>query len=123
MPINSVAKANAVAAVVEALGKSLGEPGTDPFLFLPEPRSLKAFLRAPLHVQQAWGKAAKQEAKGLIYNMKAFKTVKDVGKHKKVIPFMLTLKCKIDKHGLIDKLKGIIAFRGNSCTPKRGMDS
>ena len=52
----------------------------------------------------------KKEAKGLICNMKALETVKNVGKHKKVIPLMLTLKCKINKDGLIDELKGRMVF-------------
>ena len=107
---NSATAANAVAAVNEVLGESLGEPGSDPSPFLPEPRSLKASLRAPLHAQQAWGKAVKKEAKGLICNKKVFKTVKDVGKHEKVIPLMLILKCKINKYGQIDKLKGRTVF-------------
>ena len=69
---NSAAAANAVAAVKEALGKSLGEPGTDPSPLLPEPRGLKALLRALLHAQQAWGKAVKKEAKSLICDMNSW---------------------------------------------------
>ena len=67
-------------------------------------------------------KAVKKEAKCLIYDMKVFKIVKDVGKHVKVIPLMLMSKCKINKHGLMDKLKGQIVFQGNLYTPKEGMD-
>ena len=63
------------------------------------------------------------EAKGLMCNMKVFKIVKDVGKHEKVIPLILILKCKIDKYGLMDKLKGRIVFRGDLYTPEGGMDS
>ena len=120
---DSVAAANAVAAVKQALGESLGKPGTDPSPFLPELRSLKASLRALMHVQQAWEKAVKTEAKGLIHDVKVFETVKDVGKHEKAIPLMLTLKCKINKCGLINESKGRMEFQGNLHTPKGGMDS
>ena len=61
-----------MAATEEVLGKSLVEPGSDPSPFSPEPESLKVSLRAPLCVQQAWGKATKKEAKRLSCNMKVF---------------------------------------------------
>ena len=119
---DSAAAANVMADVTEALGVSLGKPGTDPSPFLPDPRSLQASLRAPLHAQPAWGKALKKETKGLICDMKVFEMVKDVSRYWKVIPLMLALKCKIDTHGLINELKGRTVFRGNLCTPEGGMD-
>ena len=49
--------------------------------------------------------------------------VKDVGKHEKVIPLMLILKCKINKCSLMDKLKRLMVFCGDFHTPEGEMDS
>jgi len=53
------------AALTEVLP---GEPGSDPALFLPEPRGLYEIIKLPPHLRKAWLAALVKEFKGLVSN-------------------------------------------------------
>ena len=111
----------ATASVANAIKETLGEPGTDPTPFLPEPRGIRTLLKSPIHIKKAWGKAITKETKGLIFDMNVFEKIEAMV-DEAIVPLMLVLKCKIDKLGLIDKLKARMVFRGDIFEPQEGMD-
>ena len=99
-----------------------GEPGSDPLPFLPEPNRLPQILRLPDHIQQPWLKAFVKEIKGLIVNNQCF-SIEDPQPQDHVVPLMEVFKCKLDKFGMVDKLKCRIVFRGDLHHPSADLDS
>jgi len=99
-----------------------GEPGMDPTPFLPEPRDVRQVIRLPVHIKRAWQKSFVKEIKGLIVAKKVF-AKEDPGPDDAVVPLMCVFKCKLDKFGMIDKLKSRGVFRGDLYTPTDGSDS
>jgi len=97
-----------------------GEPGMDPTPFLPEPRDVRQIIRLPVHIKDAWGRSFVKEVRGLIVKVFA---KEDPGPDDTVIPLMCVFKCKLNKFGMIDKLKSRAVFRGDLYTPMDGSDS
>ena len=97
------------AALTEVLP---GEPGSDPALFLPEPRGLYEIIKLPPHLRKAWLAALVKEFKGLVSNQTfSIEPMKD---DDKIMDAMDVYKCKIAKDGTIDKLKCRIVCRGDT---------
>jgi len=99
-------------AIVNAISCTLGEPGTDPSPFHPEPKSVRQVLRLPPATKRAWGKSFYKEIKGLVVVKQCF-AMEDPLPGEEVIPLMAIFRCKLDKLGLIDKLKARAVFRGD----------
>jgi hypothetical protein len=106
---------------LNAMQEGLGDPGTDPGPFLPEPRDVWQIIRGPTHVRQAWSKPFYKEVKGLVHLRQVFK-MEDPKPGEPVVPIMMVFKCKIDMFGMIDKLKCRAVFRGDLHTPTDDMD-
>ena len=100
-----------------------GEPGSDPLPFLPEPSRLQQVLKLPDHLREAWLKAWIKEIRGLIIGNECFSLEGEPGPDDKIIPLMEVFKCKLNKFGLVDKLKLRIVFRGDLHTPSNHLDS
>jgi hypothetical protein len=100
----------------------LGESGTDPLPFLPEPKCLRDILRLPEDIRNAWLKSFIIEVTGLILKNKCFE-ISEVDPGKRAVPIMEIFKCKIDKDGRIDKLKTRLVFRGDLHKPTEDIDS
>ena len=109
-------------ATATTIPTDLGSSGSDPALFLPEPRRLKEVLQLPSRICRGWLAAWVKEIKGMIFRRNSFK-LEDPTADDKVIPIMEVFKCKIDMHGLIDKLKCRIVFRGDLYEPLNPQDS
>jgi hypothetical protein len=120
MPPDIAAMATEV--LKETLPKPLGDPGTDPTAFLPEPCTMKQVLRKPFPVRAAWTKAFVKELRGLVFTQQAV-AIDDPWSDDEVVPVKEIFKCKLDKTGEIDKLKCRIVFRGDLYDPKDPMDS
>ena len=101
-----------VRTYAHAVERMLGEPGTDPTPFHPEPRSVQQIINAPAAIRAAWTKAFYKELKGLIVVKQSF-AIEDPLPDDPVIPLHAVAKCKLDKFGLIDKLKLRAVFRGD----------
>ena len=99
-------------AFANTIQETLGDSGTDPTPFLPEPRDVWQIIRAPVHVRQAWSKPFYKEVKGLITLREVFKQ-EEPKPGENVTPLMMVFKCKIDMYGMIDKLKCRAVFRGD----------
>ena len=93
-----------------------GEPGSDPLPFLPEPNRLPQVLRLPEHVQVPWLKSFVKEIRGLIVGNNCF-SIETPNNSERVVPLMEVFKCKLDKFGMVDKLKCRVVFRGNLYNP------
>jgi hypothetical protein len=101
-----------VTEIIAALDELvLGDPGTDPTPFMPEPRRLKDILDLPHRLRQPWINALVKEFRGMIKKeTMCFETKRD---DDKLAPAMDLYKCKIAKDGNIDKLKCRIVYRGD----------
>jgi hypothetical protein len=99
-----------------------GEPGSDPLPFLPEPNRLPQVLKLPEQVQVPWLKSFVKEVRGLIVGNNCFK-IETPNDSERVVPLMEVFKCKLDKFGMVDKLKCRVVFRGDLYNPKEPMDS
>jgi hypothetical protein len=106
---------------IESFGPSPGDPGTDPMPFLPEPKSLRGILKMPIHIRRAWIAAFVKEISGL-YRLNSFK-LGNPAPLDPVTPVMEVYKAKLDKNGLIDKLKCRVVFRGDLYDPLNPQDS
>ena len=93
------------------LPANLGEQGSDPSFFLPEPRSFADLYKLPIPIRNAWIRALISEIKGLV-SKDTFK-IEEPPKDTKAYQLMLVFKCKIDKNGYLDKLKVRLVFRGD----------
>jgi hypothetical protein len=100
----------------------LGEPGSDPLPFLPEPNRIPQILKLPEDIREAWLKAFRKELRGLIVSNKCFK-IEDPPPTARIVPLMEIFKCKLDKFGKVDKLKCRIVFRGDLYKPTEELDS
>ena len=101
---------------------ALGDPGSDPLPFLPEPNRIPQILKLPEDVREAWLKAFNKEIRGLIMSNKCFK-IEQAPADARVVPLMELFKCKLDKFGKVDKLKCRIVFRGDLYSPTEDLDS
>ena len=111
------AMAGAYAAAVEP---AVGQPGSDPSPFLPEPRGLYEVIKLPPRYKTPWLKAFVSELLGL-QKLKVWK-LSDPRPTDKIIPVMDVYKAKIDINGNIDKLKVRMVFRGDLDKEDRGVD-
>jgi hypothetical protein len=102
--LNQSAECNSTTAITEVLGGALGDPGTDPTPFMPEPRDAWQILRSPPHIKQAWAKLFCKEVKGLVVTRQVVK-IEEPLPGESATPIMMICKCKIDMFGLINKLK------------------
>ena len=100
----------------------LGEPGTDPLPFLPEPKNVRTVLGLPEHLKRPWAKSFVKEVKGLIQTRRCFR-IEDPGPDDKIVPLKVVFKCKLDQFGFIDKLKSRICFRGDLHRPSDPEDT
>ena len=96
-------------------------PGSDPAPFLPEPRSMREVMRLPPRIKLPWVKAFVKELRGLIFHHQAVEIDEPLPSDK-IIPALEVLKCKIEEHGLLDKLKVRIVFRGDLYKPTVEID-
>ena len=87
---------------------TMGEPGQDPSPFLPEIKHIAQTKRMSTAVAKGWIKAFQKEVKGILINRAACK-IEEPNEDDTVIPVKDVHKCKIDKEGMIDKLKTRIA--------------
>jgi hypothetical protein len=117
-----LAHASAVLAETIVEPPTIGETGDDPSLFLPEPRNLLKVVKERPEVRDAWVKAFRKEVHGLIITQQAV-TIDTPDNVDSVVPVKEVFKCKLDKHGHIDKLKCRIVFRGDLYTPNDPLDS
>ena len=128
--VDRTALANRIKAVINAISCDdaallegvLGEPGSDPSPFLPEPNSVKAILRLPVALRLAWAKCIYKELKGLIVDNKVF-ALDDPLEEDTIVPLHLVLKAKLDMFGLLEKLKARAVFRGDLYVPDGIIDS
>ena len=96
-------------------------PGSDPAPFLPEPRSMREVMGLPSRMKLPWVKAFIKELRGLIFHHQAVE-IDEILSSDKIIHALKVLKCKIEEHGLLDKLKVCIVFRGNLYKPTVKID-
>ena len=99
-----------------------GLPGSDPSPFMPTPRTITDVYRLPTAVRRAWTKAFVKEVKGILVDRAAC-VLDDPGPDDKVIPIMDLYRAKLDKDGLLEKLKVRCVFRGDLYSPNTSMDS
>ena len=104
-----------VTEIIAALDELvLGEPGTDPTPFMPEPRRLKDILELPHRLRQPWINALVKEFRGMI--KKGTMCFKAKRYDDKLAPAMDLYKCKIAKDGNIDKLGDLISQPSHQST-------
>jgi hypothetical protein len=96
---------------VNAVSPASGQPGSDPSIFLPEPRGLYEVLRLPPRMREPWMKAFRAEFIGLV-QMGTFKPASP-GPTDTVVPLMDVYKCKLNPRGEIEKFKSRWVFRGD----------
>jgi hypothetical protein len=104
-----------------AVATELGVSGSDPSLFLPEPRNLQQILQMPTRYREPWTAAFVKEATGLI-KLNSF-AIDTPPPDTPITPVMDIYKCKLDEDGMIDKLKCRIVFRGDLYNPSEPEDS
>jgi hypothetical protein len=111
-------------AMSESLVKTpvIGESGSDPSPFMPEPHGLKRVLREPIPIKAAWLKVFTKEFFGLVITQQAVQH-ETPSSTDTVIPVRELFKCKLNKHGMVDKLKCRIVFRGDLYDPQDPLDS
>jgi hypothetical protein len=73
-------------------------------------------------VAKVWIKAFVKEIQGILITRRACE-IADPGPDDDVVPIMELFKCKLDKDGLIDKVKCRCVFRGDLYDPKDPQDS
>ena len=96
-----------------------GEPGSDPLPFLPEPNRLPQVLRLPEHVQVPWLKSFVKEIRGLIVGNNCF-SIETPQNSERILPLMEVFKCKLDRFGMVDKLKCCVVF-AVTCTIRKNL--
>jgi hypothetical protein len=101
---------------------TIGESGSDPSPFLPEPKGLKQVLREPAPIRSAWLVAFHKEVRGFIKTQQGamIDTPNDTDI---IVPVKDIFKCKLNKLGMIEKLKCRIVFRGDLYDPQNPLDS
>ena len=99
----------------------IDSPGSDPTPFLNTPHTVVNTLKMPLAVGRAWVKSFVKEVKGILIDRKSCK-IEDPLPEDHVIPVMDVYRCKLDKDGLLDKLKTRIVFRGDLYNPQDPQD-
>ena len=100
-------------------------PGSDPAPFLQLPRDISDVESMPTAVANGWSKSFVKEVSGILIQRQACK-IEDPGPDDSVIPVMAVFRAKLDKDGLLDKLKTRVVFRGGSLRtqgPTRSMES
>jgi hypothetical protein len=113
--------ASIVLDYANAVATELGVSGSDPSLFLPEPRNLHQILRLPTRYRGPWIAAFIKEATGLI-KLNSF-TIDIPPPYTPITPVMDIYKCKLNEDGMIDKLKCQIVFCGDLYNPSEPKDS
>ena len=98
-----------------------GMPGSEPTFFLPEPRSIYQIAKMPMRYSKPWRNAFVKEFTGL-RRMNTYK-VGNPNPNDPITPVMDLYKCKLDKDGMIDKLKCRMVFRGDLYDPLQPEDS
>jgi hypothetical protein len=88
-----------------------GSPKSDPTFFMTEPRCLADVKKLPFRYQQPWINAFIKEFRGIITTNTI--ATGEFREGDTMTPVMDIYKCKLDKDGLIDKLKCRIVFRGD----------
>lgn len=91
--------------------QNLGEPGSDPTYFLPEPRGFHEIIRLPMHQRMPWINAMIKEIKGLV--KRGTFSIEKPPPGIKAYLLLMVLKCKLDKNGFVHKLKARAVFRGD----------
>ena len=99
-----------------------GDPGTDPSPFSPVIRSVVQTDRLPRPIGKAWVKSFVSELTGILVNRRAC-ALEDPNPDDQVVDVMEVYRAKIDKDGLLDKLKCRVVFRGDLCDPADDMDT
>jgi Reverse transcriptase (RNA-dependent DNA polymerase) len=92
-----------------------------PSNYIPEPKRIKDLAHLNKHTQKAWTKAIVKEFQGLL-SQNTFLPAKP-REGEKINQVMEVFKTKLDKDGLVDKLKARIVFRGDLYHPMTDMDS
>jgi hypothetical protein len=103
-----------------AVQPDIGQPGSDPSPFIPEPRGLYEILAMSPRYRAPWLKAFRDEITGL--NKLGVWKLGEPRPGDKVIPVMEVYKCKIGPEGLLDKLKCRVVYRGDLDNVDRGID-
>ena len=96
---------------VKVAESAIGEPGSDPAMFTPEPRTIKDIFSLPADIKNAWIWAVKAELKNLIENGTFI--LENPGPDDQVIPTQVVFKAKIAANGSLDKLKCRMVVRGD----------
>ena len=96
-------------------------PGSDPAPFTILPRTVTQTLRMPPAIAKAWQKSFVKEVVGILINRQTCK-IEEPGPNDSVVPVMEVYRCKLDKDGLVDKLKCRIVFRGDLYDPADPQD-
>ena len=96
-------------------------PGSDPAPFQQVPNSIKDVDSMPAEVAKAWIKSFVKEIKGILITREACE-IANPEPTDKVVPVMDVYRCKYDLHGLLDKLKTRVVFRGDLYDPEEPLD-
>ena len=109
-------------AVMATMDESISDlPGSDPAPFLQLPRDIGDVESMPTAVANGWSKSFVKEVSGILIQRQACK-IEDPGPDDSVIPVMAVFRTKLDKDGLLDKLKTRVVFRGDLYEPKDPQD-
>ena len=90
--------------------------------FFPNHSTVRQVAKLPSHIQSKWIEALVKEINGLIFKRKVFK-FEDPLPTDQVVPLTEVFRAKLDKRGMIDKLKARVCFRGDLYTPTTDIDS
>ena len=97
-------------AVMATMDENISDlPGSDPAPFLQLPRDLGDVESMPMAVANGWSKSFVKEVSGVLTQRQACE-IKDPGPDDSVIPVMAVFRTKLDKDGLLDKLKTRAVF-------------
>lgn len=97
-------------------------PGSDPTPFQQIPNSIKDVNGMAPEVARAWIKSFVKEVKGILVERQACEKAEPEPEDT-IVPVMDVYRCKYDLHGLLDKLKTRIVFRGDLYDPKEPLDT
>jgi hypothetical protein len=97
-------------------------PGSDPSVFLPEINRIENTDRLPPPIAKGWTKCFGKEVRGLIVTNRTC-GIEDPNPDDIIIPIMAVFKTKLDKDGMLDKLKARCVFRGDLYNPRYPLDS
>jgi hypothetical protein len=114
--------ATAALSETQNIPSNIGEPGADPSPFLPEPVNLKRILAEPAPIRDAWLKAFHKEVRGFVKTQEGV-VIESPNEKDIIVPVKEVYKCKLDKHGMIEKLKCRILFCGDLYEPQNPLDS